>query len=123
MIFDSEYTNDEADDTPDPREAVLPKALVVQLEGETLDEDVWRSGWNVVEHTDDPLSWLSVLENLLALDCVIVSPNAIAEDSQLSHDVIAVIGMVQTYLFVDVGHFLELLIVDDETETNDKDAT
>jgi hypothetical protein len=93
---------------PTNQSTAAPQLLVVQTEGEQLQEVAIEVGWNVMHHTNNPLPWLDDLINLLSINAVLVSPLALTVDS-IALDLTKVMDLVKpVYLYVDGTHWLEL---------------
>jgi len=94
-----------------PQRGAVPNLLVVQTEGELLQEALTGVGWNVVHHTNNPFPYLDNIMNMMSVSAVVVSPTALTVEA-IAQDVERLLSILPVYLYVGPDHWLELSSVD-----------
>jgi hypothetical protein len=77
-----------------------PSILVIQTEGEGVDQELQEAGWNVVHHTNNPLPWLDDAQQIASVTQILVSPLAFSNE-EIVHDVYKCIQLLPTFLYVE----------------------
>lgn len=94
-----------------PARGAVPNLLVVQTEGELLQEALTGMGWNVVHHTNNPTPYLDNIMNLMSVSAIVVSPTALTVEA-IALDIERLLSILPTYLYIAPDHWLELSSVE-----------